>query len=119
MRCPESTAPQNIASGGPETSRFSTPHGALGLHPSLLPHISSAGDKPVELCGVIRYLSKRRESLVLRVPDLRRFIPSLNVCMALSMRPVIPNMPNSIFLQKLLACERRDIVRYNHLRETK
>ena len=66
---------------------------ALGLSKSrcdrnFLPHMSSEGEDPVELCGVIRYLIRKRESLAFWVPNFDRFIPSLNVCTALSTRPL-------------------------------
>ena len=47
----------------------------------------SAGDNPVTVCGVIRYLNRNQATLVFRVPPSIFLIDSLNVCTALSANP--------------------------------
>lgn len=54
----------------------------------LQPNNSSAGEHPVEVCGVFRYWNRKRASRVSRSP-LVFCNASLNVCTALSARPLL------------------------------
>ena len=61
-------------------SKSSHDHGCL-------PNNSSAGERPVVVCGVSRYFDKNWDNLVSRVPPSSRLILCLKVCTAHSAKP--------------------------------